>query len=75
MANSIDKIQNSALAGIQKGLSGVAENAEKIAKVDPEADLAGAIVDLKQDERQVKASAKLVKVAKSLDDEILNILA
>lgn len=71
-------IQNLGLQGIQKGLAGIAEKADKISKsFTPESteEPSAAIVGMKLDEFQVKASAKVVKVGDDLEKTILDILA
>ena len=75
---SIDSILKSGLEGIHRGLKGATENARKISEAsDPDSgiSLEEPLIGLKQDENQVKASAKVVKVAERLQDEILDIIA
>jgi len=67
---------NSSLLGIQKGLSGMRKNAADIAKSGPglsTEQLTTSIVDLKANELQVQASAKVLetidKTIGSLFDE------
>ena len=74
----IDKILAAGLQGIQRGLSGAAEKVEKISRAFlPESDIdpVDPIVGLKADEHQIKASAKVIKVADDLNKSILDILA
>ncbi len=58
---------NASLLGIQKGLSGMRKNASDIAKAGTQESglsaeqLTRSIVGLKEDELQVKASAKVLK--------------
>lgn len=66
------------LKGIQSGLAGIAQKADRISKAfTPENpnDLTGDIVGMKMDEFQVKASAKTIKTAEELQDSVLDILA
>jgi hypothetical protein len=71
-------IQNIGLQGIHKGLSNIAEKADRISRAftpentdDPTAD----IVAMKLDEFQVKASSKVIKVGDELEKSVLDILA
>ena len=55
---------NSAMTGIQNGLSGMRKNAMEIAKMGPSMSteqLTTSIVDLKSNEIQVQASAKVLE--------------
>jgi hypothetical protein len=66
-------VQSSAVQGIQRGLDGLRKDAAEIASADQlskagqESDLNGALVDLKQNQVQVQASAKVVSAL----DEVL----
>lgn len=67
-----------ALTGMQRGMQGVSEKAEKITRAFlPESteDPTTALVGIKLDEFQYKASAKLVKTAEELSDSALEIIA
>jgi len=69
-------VQNSAVMGIQQGLSNLRRNASEIASADQlnqagsETDLTGALVGLKESEVQVQANAKVVSAV----DEVLGTL-
>jgi len=70
-------VQSSAVQGIQRGLDGMRKDAAEIASVDElnkagqETDLTGSLVDLKQNQVQVQASAKVVS---ALDEVIGSII-
>ena len=69
----VNSILGSGIAGIQRGIQGVRENAQTIASAAVQkgdvgaADLAAPLVDLKVNLHQVQASAKVVETV----DEIL----
>lgn len=69
-------VQNSAVLGIEQGLSNLRRNASEIASADQlnkagsDTDLAGSIVGLQQSTIQVQASAKVVSAV----DEVLGTL-
>lgn len=69
-------IQNNAVMGIQQGLNNMRRNAAEIASADQLSqagsgtDLVGPLVELKQNQMQVQASAKVVSAA----DEVLGTL-
>ncbi|MDH5424597.1 MAG: hypothetical protein OEY29_06380 [Gammaproteobacteria bacterium] len=69
-------VQNSAVMGIQQGLTNLRRNAAEIASADQlnkagsETDLAGSVVGLKQAEVQVQANAKVVSAV----DDVLGTL-
>jgi len=66
------------LTGVQNALQGVAEKADKISKAfQPESteDPTDAIVGIKLDEFQYKASARIIKTADELAKSALDILA
>ena len=72
------EIRNIALNGIQKGLSGIAEKADRISRSFVSENGEGPvndIVGMKLDEFQVKASAKVIKTADELEKSVLDILA
>ncbi len=74
-------VQSSAVQGIQRGLDGMRKDAAEIASADQlnkagqetesATDLTGALVDLKQNQVQVQASAKVVS---ALDEVIGTII-
>ena len=71
-------IRSTALQGIQKGLSNIAEKADRISRAytsenseDPTSDIVG----IKVDEFHVKANAKVIKVSDELEKSVLDILA
>ncbi len=71
-------IKSIALQSVQRGLSGIAEKADRISKAftpessnEPTADIIG----MKLDEFQVKASYKVLKTAEELEQTALDILA
>ena len=76
----VDKIAASGLAGIKRGEETALRGAEKVShafdpnKENSDAAVEGAI-ELKDGERQVAASTKVVKVAEKLDKDVLDILA
>jgi hypothetical protein len=75
MSNEIFQI---GLSGIQRGLAGVAEKAERITRAflpDSNEEPSDAIIGIKLDEFQTKASAKVIKTAEELQDSVLDILA
>ena len=75
------------LKGIKQGLSSAADNADKLSRsfeppssnspslAPSDSDGTDAIIGLKLAEHQVKSSAAVIKVAKELDDSVLDILA
>ena len=63
----IDAIAQKGLEGIRSGIERANKSAERIVKEGVSAD---PIVELKQAELEVKASAALVKEAQELDDEV-----
>ncbi len=74
----IDEIRNTALLGIQKGLSGIAEKADKISRAytpDSDIDVTSEIIGIKSDEFQVRANAVVIKTTDDLEKSILDILA
>jgi len=79
---AIGSVLQSGFAGIQRGVRGAADAADKIAKVGAESnkddatgDITDAAVGLKQNELQVKASAKVVKAGDDMLGSILDITA
>ena len=67
---------NSAILGIQRGMSGVQKSAAKIASADQfttgnPADIVAPMIELKASALQVKASAKAVKI---IDETIGSII-
>ncbi len=74
-------VQNEAVQGIQRGLDGLRKNAAEIASADQlnkagqNTDLVGSLVDLKQNEIQVQASAKVVSAVDSVIGTIVDIRA
>ncbi|MBX7137217.1 MAG: hypothetical protein K1X83_04465 [Oligoflexia bacterium] len=77
MANSIIA---AGLSGIKAGLAAAAEDADRASKAflpgNENADeFVTAAIGLEQDQRQVQASAKVVKVGDNLNQAILDILA
>lgn len=75
MTESIAKI---GLQGMQRGLSGAAEAAERISRAfSPESteEPTDAIVDMKVNIHQAEVSAKLIKADEELSGSILDILA
>ena len=75
--SKINSAYQSGLEGVQRGLKSAAEHANQISKFDPESgdDKVEAMVGLKLDEHQVKASTKVIKAAERLDKSVLDILA
>jgi len=76
----IGSLNNTALSGIQQGLSKLQKNAEQIATATSTGEGAGqsllaAVVDLKANEMQVSASMKLLNVSDKLIGSILDIKA
>lgn len=71
-------VQNSAVMGIQQGLTNLRRNAAEIASADQlnqagsETDLAGSIVGLKQAEVQVQANAKVVSAVDNVLGTLLD---
>ena len=73
-----DSIYSIGLRGIMQGLGGAVNHSVELSRAfSPEGggEPADAIIGLKLDELQVKASAKVIKVAEKLDDSVLDILA
>lgn len=71
-------IKSLGLQGIQRGLAGIAEKADRISRAflpensnDPTSDIVG----MKLDEHQVRASYKILKTADELEKTALDILA
>ena len=74
----IEKLYRVGLEGMQTGLSSAARNATKISnsfKNDSPSDLVDGVVGLALDEVQVRASARVVRVADELSKSVLDILA
>ena len=72
----INDILKAGLQGIQTGISRAAENAERVVRsFSPESEESPVepLIALKQDENQVKASAKVIKVADELTKSVLDI--
>ena len=66
----------SGLTGVQQVLANAARDAETVQRSFATGeDPTGAIVNLKRDEQQVKASAKIIKVGDELNGAVLDILA
>lgn len=71
-------VQNSALQGIQKSLDGLRQNAADIASKDQldkagqETSLVGSMVDMKQNQVQLQASAKVVSTVDEVLGTIIN---
>jgi len=79
---AISSVMQTGVSGIQRGIRGAADAADKIAKTGIEptndnatTDLADAAVNLKQNEHLVKASARVVKAADDMLGSILDITA
>jgi len=80
---AIGSVLQTGITGIQRGVRGAADAADKIAKVgvdsnkkeDATNDITTAAVSLKQNELQVKASAKVVKAGSDILGSILDIKA
>lgn len=76
-----NNIISTGLAGLQAGLARAAKEAENLSKIttfdgtNPNSDPVDSIVAMKTSLQQAKASAKVIKVGKDLDDTVLNILA
>ena len=73
----IGGIYNQALVGIQRGLQGAHTHASRIASADAfnsqdPADLAESLVGLKQDELQVKASARVYRAMDAMVGVLLD---
>ncbi len=76
----IDGAFNNGLLGIQRGLAQTQKSANEIAgagvsKDTTVGDVAKAVVDLRQSERQVEASAQVVKTADNLIGSLIDIKA
>lgn len=76
---SFESALGAALEGMKRGARGVAESATRIANYhfsENETDsVVDAMVDLKQSEHQVKASAKALKTIAETNNETLDIIA
>ena len=80
---AIGSVLQTGISGIQRGIRGAADAADKIAKTgvdsnkkeDATNDIATAAVDLKQSELQVKASAKVVKAGDDMLGSLRDIKA
>lgn len=69
-------IQESGLKGIHRGEEIVAKAAETITATSPGDDrFVDAVVDLIQGEQTLRASQKVLKVAKETEEDIVDILA
>ena len=74
-------VQNSALQGIQRGLDGIRKNASEIASAEQlsqagqETNLESSLVDLKENQVQVQASAKVVSALDEVLGSIINTTA
>jgi flagellar basal body rod protein FlgG len=74
----IDKIFGLGLAGIHQALQESVQNVQRISGAfsdKGDGDLVSPIVDLKQNERQVEASTKVIKAGDRMLQDILDILA
>ncbi len=76
----IDSAMQSALSGMQKGLSDMKGNAAKVAGAgsftsDNPADLAQPLVELQSNRLQIEASAKALKAAADTVGSLIDILA
>ena len=71
-------VQNSALQGIQRGIDGIRKNAAEIASSDQlnqagqDTSLESSLVELKQNQVQVQASAKVVSALDEVLGSIIN---
>lgn len=79
---AIGSVLQTGISGIQRGIRGAADAADKIARTGVEptddtatTDIADAAVNLKQNELLVKASARVVKAADDMLGSILDITA
>ena len=76
----IDSIIGTGLKGVQLGLQNAARDAQKVTEAfnpenpNPE-EATNALVNLKLDEHQTKASSKVIQVGKKLLDSVLDIFA
>ncbi len=71
-------VQSSAILGIQRGLDGIRKNAAEIASSDQlnqagqDTNVESSLVELKQNEVQVQASAKVVSALDEVLGSIIN---
>ena len=73
----IDSVINTGLLGVQQGLERASQDARRVVDAfspNSTEDPIGPIVDLAQDQRQVAASAKIIKVGDELVGSILDII-
>jgi flagellar hook-associated protein FlgK len=63
----------SALTGVQTGMQSLNNNSAKIANAQSNGDITEPLVNLLQDEQQVKASAKVLEATNSMLGSILDI--
>ncbi len=73
-----ESIYSIGLKGIMQGLGSAANHSMELSKAyspQGDGDPTDAIIGLKLDQLQVKASAQVIKSAENLDDTILDILA
>lgn len=76
--SKIDSVLQSGLLGMQRGLSGVAEKADKLSKAflpESQEDPISYIVGMKIDELTFKASAKVAQTSDQLSETALSLLA
>ena len=74
----IDATLQYALSGIQRGFESAAKHAEEVSTAylpEGSGDITEALIGLKLDSHQVKANAKVIKVADELTGAVLDILA
>lgn len=74
-------VQSSAVLGIQRGLDDMRKNAADIASADQlnnagqETDIVNSLVDLKQNQVQIQASAKVVSAVDEVIGTLIDTLA
>lgn len=76
----MNSVINKGLEGVQRGLANAARDAERASKAfnpgsENDGEFVEAATDLKQDVRQVQASAKVIRVGDELNRSVLDILA
>lgn len=73
----VESIFSIGLRGMQTGLENAARDASRISQAfspDSTEDPVGPAISLKADERQVQASANVIKIGQSMQDAILDIM-
>ena len=73
----MDSVLASGLRGVLAGVSGASRDAERVTRAfepDSTEEPVGPLIDLKADQRQVQASAVVIKVGDQLLGSILDIL-